>query len=174
MSRLKRHRLVFGTAITLTRHNFPAVMEERFMRILMETGCSLVFTIDYVPIEEGTEGLVLTGDQIAAESGLMAGFRKRFPGVFVAFPGDEDRFGGCMSSGRGFIHVSAEGDVEPCPASPYSDANLKESSLRDALQSRLLTTIRANRRMLSETGGTCALWENREWVESLLPGKQAR
>lgn len=172
MANLKQDRLIFGTAITLTRENYPTVMNGNFMRMLCDTGCSIIFTIDYVPIETGTDSLILTDEQIASEPVLMEEFRRDFPGVFVSFPGDEDKFGGCMSSGRGFIHISAAGDVEPCPASPYSDANLKESTLKDALQSRLLTTIRSHRQMLSETGGTCALWENREWVISLLPKKE--
>ncbi len=31
--------------------------------------------------------------------------------------------------------ISAEGNIEPCPFAPYSDTNLKDSSLKEALQS---------------------------------------
>ena len=93
-------------------------------------------------------------------------FRKKYPAMFIALPWDEEEIGGCLSSGRGFIHISAEGNVEPCPFVPYSDTNLKHLSLKEALQSKMLNTIRENHEQLEETHG-CALWEKREWVKSL-------
>jgi MoaA/NifB/PqqE/SkfB family radical SAM enzyme len=82
-------------------------------------------------------------------------------------PGDEKDFGGCLSAGRGFVHVSAEGNLEPCPFAPYSDINLKNTSLKDGLQSKFLQTIRDSEDQLGESGGSCALWAKREWKISL-------
>jgi len=75
-----------------------------------------------------------------------------------------------MASGRGFVHVNAEGDLEPCPFSPFSDVNLREVPLREALQSRFLREVRESDAHLSEAGGGCALWTSRDWLESLLGG----
>jgi MoaA/NifB/PqqE/SkfB family radical SAM enzyme len=91
--------------------------------------------------------------------------------LFIAVPGDEEEIGGCLSAGRGFVHINANGDLEPCPFAPYSDTNLRDSSLREALQSDFLKAIRANHKHLRETEGRCALWVNREMVESLLRAK---
>ena len=99
----------------------------------------------------------------------MAALRAKYRALFVAVPGDEDKFGGCLAGGRGFVHISADGDVEACPFAPYSDTNLRDSSLREALQSELLATIRHNSDQLGEGKGGCALWEQKEWVHSLLP-----
>ncbi|MHB8278883.1 MAG: SPASM domain-containing protein [Candidatus Humimicrobiaceae bacterium] len=76
--------------------------------------------------------------------------------------------GGCLASGRGFAHISPEGNLEPCPFAPYSDTNLKNLSLKEALNSDFLRKIRENHDKLSETKGGCALWENRDWVQSIL------
>jgi MoaA/NifB/PqqE/SkfB family radical SAM enzyme len=97
-------------------------------------------------------------------------FRKKFSAVFIALPWDEEEIGGCLSAGRGFVHISAEGNVEPCPFVPYSDTNLKDVSLKEALQSKMLSVIRENHTQLQETHG-CALWERREWVMSLAGSK---
>ncbi len=78
------------------------------------------------------------------------------------------RFAVIMAGGRGFVHVSPEGRLEPCPFSPFSDVSLKEMSLKEALQSKLLRTIRENSDQLDESKGGCALWEKRDWVASLL------
>ncbi len=94
--------------------------------------------------------------------------RTQFPAIFIEIPGDEEQYGGCLAAGRGFIHVSTDGDLEPCPVSPYSDTNVQQLSLKEALESRLLQAIRQRHETLSETQGGCALWTEREWVQSLL------
>jgi len=98
----------------------------------------------------------------------MAAFRKQFSALFISVPGDEEQFGGCLAAGRGFIHVSADGNVEPCPFVPFSDANLNKVSLKDALQSRFLAAVRGNSDRLEEGPGGCSLWHERQWLESLL------
>jgi MoaA/NifB/PqqE/SkfB family radical SAM enzyme len=122
--------------------------------------------VEYTPIQEGTENWVLTDSQKLEVIRKRDKFRKQFNALFIALPQDEEEIGGCLSSGRGFIHISSEGNVEPCPFVPFSDSNLNNMTLKDALQSRMLRTIRESHARLSETHG-CALWENREWVRSL-------
>ena len=73
-----------------------------------------------------------------------------------------------MAAGRGFIHKIAEGDVEPCTFATYSDMNLNNVSLKEALNSDFLKKICENHAQLYETGGSCALWEKREIVQSSL------
>jgi len=68
----------------------------------------------------------------------------------------------------GFVHINAEGDVEPCPFAPISDTSLKEVSLKEALQSEFLAQIRQISELSKYTGGGCALWKNRERVRSLF------
>jgi MoaA/NifB/PqqE/SkfB family radical SAM enzyme len=104
----------------------------------------------------------------AVLAGELNGYRSRHPALFIAVPRDEDDVGGCLSAGRGFIHINAAGDVEPCPFAPFSDVNLRNTSLRDALRSPLLSAIRDVPELARETGGGCILWKERERVQSLL------
>ena len=83
-------------------------------------------------------------------------------------PGDEEEFGGCLAAGRGFIHISASGNVEPCPFVPFSDKNLKNSSLKEALKSDFLKIIRDNSDELEEGPGGCTLWNKSGWLNSIL------
>ena len=87
--------------------------------------------------------------------------------LVVTLPGDEERYGGCLASGRGFLHISSTGAVEACPFAPYSDTNVKDKSLKEALKSDLLCRIRENHHLLAESRGGCALIENAQWIESL-------
>jgi MoaA/NifB/PqqE/SkfB family radical SAM enzyme len=153
--------------LTVTRQNFNIVTNRDFIKDLIDKGCRLFFFSDYVPVQPGTDELALTEAQQVEEARIVAAFRSEFQGLFVAFPGDEKDLGGCLGAGRGLIHVSAGGNVEPCPAAPFSDVNLQDMPLKDALQSEFLKRVRENHAHRNDTDG-CALWKHRDQVASLL------
>lgn len=174
ITKLKKKEVFWGTSITMTRTNFAEVTDEAFIKQLVDSGCKFFMLTEYTPVTEGTENWVLTEEQKAQVIGIRNKFRKKYSALFIALPWDEDEIGGCLSAGRGFVHISAEGNVEPCPFIAYSDTNLKNMSLKDALQSKMLRTIRENHGELKEIQG-CALWEKREWVQSLTnPSAEAK
>jgi MoaA/NifB/PqqE/SkfB family radical SAM enzyme len=168
LEKIKQSGIFYGLSFTVSRTNFETLTEELFINKLITSGCQLFFFVDYIPVKEGTEDNVITDEQRTALAIILDSFRAKFPSLFVSFPGDEESFGGCLSAGQGFIHVSAEGDLEPCPFAPYSDTNLNDLSLKEASKSKLLSKIRQNRTELIETKGGCALWEKRDWVKSLI------
>jgi MoaA/NifB/PqqE/SkfB family radical SAM enzyme len=167
MAHMKERGLFFGTSIMITRPNFALTTSRVFIRDLVGRGSRLFFFVDYVPIKAGTEHLVPSERQRGAEALTLDLFRAEFPGIFVAASASESAFGGCMAAGQGFIHVSPEGALEPCPFAPFSDANVRETSLREALASQLMRKIRESDEHLSESEGGCALWNKQAWVESL-------
>ena len=103
--------------------------------------------------------------------GMMQEYRSKYPSLFIAVPWDEDDVGGCLSAGRGFVHINATGDLEPCPFAPFSDTNVRENTLKDALQSKLCAKIRQIPELSREKGGGCVLWKERELVQSLFESK---
>ncbi|MBE0636197.1 radical SAM protein [Candidatus Bipolaricaulota bacterium] len=168
MRRLKEQHVFFGTSTTLTSENFELTTSRQHLRDLLKCGCRLFYYINYIPVESGTEHLQLPGGQVQEFETLLARYRKTLPCLFIAFPHDEIALGGCLAAGRGFVHINAYGDVEPCPFSPYSDRNLNHVSLLDAINSPLLRAIRESGVELDETDGHCALWTRKEWVQGLL------
>ncbi len=168
IEKLKSRDIFWSVSLTVTRTNFETVTDEQFVRDLVDSGCKLFFFVEYTPISDDTADWVPTDEQRNRLLELRNWLRSQFPALFIAIPGDEEEIGGCLSAGRGFVHISAEGNVEPCPFAPYSDANLRDLSLKDALQSEFLKTIRENHDKLSETEGGCALWVERDWIKSLI------
>lgn len=168
MARLDDYGIFFGTSLTVTRMNYDVVTGRDFVRRMRENGCRAFIYVEYNPVKKGTEDWVVTGQQREDILARMASYRSTQPGVYIGFPGDEKAFGGCLSSGRGFIHVSASGDLEPCPFAPFSDTSIRDMPLRDALNSRLFKALRENRDHLMESNGGCALWKKPEWVKSLM------
>jgi len=173
MDQLKRAGIFFSLAFTVTRGNFGVVTDPDFLQGAIDAGCRLFIHMEYTPIREGTDHWVITDAQRAQMKRIVEGFRQRFKAVFIAVPWDEEEQGGCLASGRGFVHISAAGDLEPCPFAPYSDVNLNDAPLREALKSPFLLSMRDNHAMFAETEGGCALWKNRDAVESLLGRKTA-
>ena len=168
IKKISGKNIFFGCSLTIARSNYSVITNKIFVSDLISLGCKLFIYVEYVPIKKGTEGLVLRKDERINLLNTLKDYRAGFPGLFIAFPGEEDELKGCMSSGRGFVHISAEGNVEPCPFAPYSDANLNNLPLKEALQSEFLKKIRENHEQLSETEGGCALWAKRGWAASLL------
>ncbi|MGZ4928797.1 MAG: radical SAM/SPASM domain-containing protein [Halobacteriota archaeon] len=173
MEKMRDEGIFFGCSLTITRSNVATITDKNFVKNLVEAGTRLFLLLEYVSFEEGTDDWVLTAEQRLHLRQKTEAFRAQFPALFIAIPGDEEQYGGCLAAGRGFVHISAGGDVEPCPASPVSDASVQSASLREALQSSLLQAIREQHDSLKETEGGCALWTEREWVRSLLPPKES-
>ena len=167
MERLSSRRIFFGTSTTLTRENFELATSSDHLQRLMDRGCRLFYYINYVPVQPGTDNLQLDLGQVKTLGERLTEYRRNLPALFIAFPHDEVALGGCLAAGRGFLHINAFGDVEPCPFSPYSDTNLNETTFAEALSSPLLRSILDSDVVLDETDGRCALWKRREWVSRL-------
>lgn len=171
MRKLKKRSLFFGASLTLTNMNFDTITNETFIQKLIDIGCKFFLFVEYNPIKPGTENLMVKENQRNKIMDIMRIYRAKWPALFIAVPGDEDEIGGCLAAGRGFIHISAEGDVEPCPFAPYSDMNLNNVTLRDALNSDFLRKIRENHAQLHSSDGSCGLWAKRDLVQALLKEK---
>jgi MoaA/NifB/PqqE/SkfB family radical SAM enzyme len=168
MARLRERGLFFGTSLTVTSQNLDTVSSPAYLHDLIASGCRLFFFVEYVPTVPGTEFLVLEEGQRAGLNRLLEELQRSLPGLFVALPGDEELYGGCLAAGRGFVHVSAEGRLEPCPFAPFSDVSLRDAPLAEALRSPFMRALRESDVHLAETQGGCALWAQREQVLALL------
>lgn len=137
MDALHERELLFGVSITVTTRNVREVLSPEFIDTLARRGCKLVVYVEFVPVtEESRELAPGEAERAMLKAGIDRLREAEQEMVFVSFPGDEKSSGGCIAAGRGFFHINAHGGAEPCPFSPYSDVNVRETSLRDALRSR--------------------------------------
>ena len=167
MDRFADKSLIFGASITVTTDNIREVTSEAFLDGLMDKGCKLVVYIEYVPVDEGSERLAPGDAERRYMEEAMDRLRSTCDAVMLSFPGDELAMGGCMAAGREFFHINSHGGAEPCPFSPYSDVNVKDMSLRDAMNSGLFRKLRAEGLLSGEHKGGCVLYEKRAEVEAL-------
>ncbi len=170
MENLDKKGRLFGASITLTSENYGEVLNSGFLDELEAKGCRAAFLIEYVQSGKEDEYLCLTESQKKTLREREEELYKKHDMLMVTLPGDEEKYGGCLASGRGFLHISSTGALEACPFAPYSDTNIKDMPLKQALKSSLLKDIRDKHDTLKESRGGCALKENREWIESLTAG----
>ena len=169
MAKMKEHHLIFGASVTVTTSNIEESVSAEFLDGLREQGCKAVFYIEYVPVTEETKGLAFGDEEREFLKNKLTIIRKEYPEmVFISFPGDEKTSGGCLAAGRGFFHINSQGGAEPCPFSPYSDINVRDTSLREALKSKLFVTLQTQHVLMEEHSGGCVLFERKAQVEQIL------
>ena len=169
MDELHRRGLVFGASVTVTAQNFKDVCSEAFLSELSGRGCKAVIYVEYVPVtDESKELAPADPEREYLHAEILRLRRERPEMVYISFPGDEKSSGGCVAAGRGFFHINSHGGAEPCPFSPYSDVNVRDTSLREALRSPLFTALRSGDILLDNHAGGCVLYEKRAQVEALI------
>ena len=169
MERIQKEHLIFGASVTATTANLQEITGREFLDELRERGCKAVIYVEFVPVTEESTDLAPGDDEREYLRNRLASIREEYPDmVFISFPGDEKTSGGCLAAGRGFFHINSHGGAEPCPFSPYSDINVKNTSLREALHSPLFSALREQDVLMEEHSGGCVLFERKETVEALL------
>ena len=145
------------------------VLSDEFLDAMRSRGCKAVFYIEFVPVDEEGAHLAPGEEERAYMAARIEELRtNKTDMIYISFPGDEKSSGGCLAAGRGFFHINSHGGAEPCPFSPYSDINVKDTSLREALQSELFTALRSSDILADDHIGGCVLHEKKDQVEALL------
>lgn len=166
---MRKNNLIFGASLTFTKENLDNLLSNEYINQLHDLGCKVIFFIEYVPVNEATVELAPGDSERELLLNEINRLRQDFSDmIFMSFPGDEKTSGGCLAAGRGFFHINSHGGAEPCPASPYSDINVADTSLIDALNSRLFKSLRDGDLLIDDHAGGCVLFENKEKVEELL------
>lgn len=169
MELMNKNNIIFGASLTFTKNNISSLVSNEFIDKLHDFGCKVVFFIEYVPVNEETKELAPNDEERDLLLNNLERLREEYSDMlFMSFPGDEKYSGGCLAAGRGFFHINSHGGAEPCPASPYSDINVKDASILEVLNSKLFKSLRDGGILMEDHNGGCVLFEHKEEVERLL------
>lgn len=169
MEVMKKNNIIFGASLTFTKGNLKSLVSREYIDKLHDFGCKVVFFIEYVPVNEQTKDLAPSDSERELLLDNIEQLRNEYSDMlFLSFPGDEKDSGGCLAAGRGFFHINSHGGAEPCPASPYSDINVRDTSLLEALNSKLFKSLRDGGLLMDDHEGGCVLFERQKEVENLL------
>ena len=144
-------------------------MNDKNIDDLIEQGIRIGVFIEHIPTtsEKQDLDLMLTRGERKKFRAEMLKYRETKSIYIVHSPGDEEFFGGCISAGRGFAHITPAGDLTPRPVSNIATHNLTKSTLLEGLASPLFKKIRENEHLLETEGMPCALFAHPKEVDEL-------
>ena len=90
------------------------------------------------------------------------------------FQNDAEYVGGCIAGGRRYLHINARGDVEPCVFIHYSNANIRDCSLLDALKSPIFMAYHDGQPFNENMLRPCPMLENPEKLRAMVKATGAK
>ena len=138
MKLLRERNLPFGISTCWTSANVDTVATEENMDWMIREGALFCWYFYFMPVgRSATSELMPTPEQREHMYRFIREMREKKPLFTLDFQNDGEFVGGCIAGGRRYIHINAAGDVEPCVFIHYSNANIHDVSLLDALRSPL-------------------------------------
>ena len=161
MKRLKDRGVPFGASLCYTSKNTDLLSSDEYMDWLIEQGTKFAWFFTYMPIGNGaaTE-LMVSAEQRALMYKKMHEWRHSKPIFALDFWNDGEYVQGCIAGGRHYFHINSNGDCEPCAFVHYSNVNIKECSVLDALQSPLFMAYKKNQPFNNNMLRPCPILDN--------------
>ncbi|MEE8715608.1 MAG: radical SAM protein [Coriobacteriales bacterium] len=166
MKLLKDHRLIFGLSACVTSVNEPVICTEEYFQQMIDWGAIFTWFFTFMPVGvDAVPELIPTAEQRNHMTRFIREMRGKMPLFTMDFWGDSQYVGGCIAGGRRYLHINAAGDVDPCVFAHYSNANIHDVSLLEALQSPLFMAYHDNQPFNDNLMRPCPILDN--------PGKLA-
>lgn len=161
MDLLKKHEILFGFSTCATSVNAEYVMSEEYLDKMIEKGCKYGWYFNYMPIGcTAQTDLLTTPEQREKMYYKLAEYRKTKPIFTIDFWNDGRFVGGCIAGGKHYMHINANGDVEPCVFIHYSNANIKDMSLLETLKQPIFKEYQKNQPFSDNLLRPCPLLDN--------------
>lgn len=172
MDLLRKNRLLFGISVCYTRENIKSVTSDEFIDLMIEKGVKFGFYFNYMPVGKTADiDLIPTPEQREFMYGWMRKCRDKTSGkqIFMFdFQDDAEYVGGCIAGGRNYFHINSNGDIEPCVFIHYSDSNIRDKTLLEALQSPLFMAYYHNQPFNDNHLRPCPMLENPDYLRKMV------
>ncbi len=161
MDILKRKKLIFGISCCYTSKNTDIIGSERYFDDMIERGAKFAWLFTYMPVGvDAVPELMVTAEQRKFMYRQVRSFRETKPLFTLDFWNDGEYINGCLAGGRYYVHINANGDIEPCAFIHYSDSNIYEKTLLEALKSPLFMQYYKNQPFNDNLLRPCPLLDN--------------
>lgn len=175
MALLKEHKLPFGISTCYTSQNYQDITSEEYFDMIIDAGALFVWFFHYMPVGNGAAPQLLpTPEQRAEVYYRIREYRNRKPIFSMDFQNDAEYVGGCIAGGRRYLHINAKGDVEPCVFIHYSNANIRECTLLEALKSPIFMAYHDGQPFNENMLRPCPMLENPEKIRAMVKETNAQ
>ncbi|MCD6321579.1 MAG: radical SAM protein [Clostridiales bacterium] len=172
---LKEKKLLFGASCCYTSTNTAVIGSENYFDALIEFGAKFVWFFTYIPVgSNAVPELIATAEQREYMYNKVREFRKTKSLFTMDFWNDGEFAGGCIAGGRQYLHINANGDIEPCAFIHYSDSNIREKSLLEAYKSPLFMQYHDNQPFNPNMLRPCPLLDNPEKLVMMVEASGAQ
>ncbi|MCK9303647.1 MAG: radical SAM protein [Bacteroidales bacterium] len=172
MDLLKQHKLLFGTSICYTSKNIETVTSDKFLQMLVDKGVLYSWYFHYMPVgNDASLELLPSVEQRKAIYHRIRSIRTKENPLEIMpmdFQNDGEYVGGCIAGGKNYLHINANGDVEPCVFIHYSTANIKDMSLFDALKQPLFNDYHDHQAFNKNMLRPCPMLENPGFLKKMV------
>ncbi|WMJ86955.1 radical SAM protein [Anaerocolumna sp. MB42-C2] len=175
MELLKKKKLAFGASCCYTCKNTEVIGSEAFIDDLIAKGAKFVWFFTYIPVgADAVPELIVTANQRELMYRQINNFRKTKPIFCMDFWNDGEYAGGCVAGGRRYLHINSAGDIEPCAFIHYSDSNIYNKSILDALQGPLFIQYYKNQPFNCNHLRPCPLLDNPQRLVEMVEKSGAK
>ena len=166
---LHRKKLVYGISACYTSANFESITSEAFFDQLIGLGCYFIWYFHYMPVgNDASPELLPTPEQRIATYHRIRKYRAEKPLFAMDFQNDAEYVGGCIAGGRRYLHINANGDVDPCVFIHYSDSNIREKTLLECLQSPIFMAYHDGQPFNKNMLRPCPMLENPQLLREIV------
>jgi MoaA/NifB/PqqE/SkfB family radical SAM enzyme len=142
MDRLRQAGIPFGFSATATRQNNELISSDEFVKFWIDRGCFIGWYFNYLPIGKKPDlSLMPSPEQRIDRRKRLIEMRLHLPIILADFWNDGPLVGACIAGDR-YVHITANGSVEPCVFVHFARDNIKEKSLAEILASQFFHSIR--------------------------------
>lgn len=174
MDILREKGVVFGFSACYTSKNIGTIGSDEFVDLMIEKGCLFGWYFTYIPVgKDAVTDLIASADQRAYMYHKIREWRGTKPCFLLDFWNDGEYVHGCIAGGRHYLHINANGDVEPCAFIHYSNININNCSLLEALQSPLFKEYRKNQPFNENMLRPCPMLDNPEKLREMVKNSKA-
>lgn len=171
---LHRKKLIYGISSCYTSANFDSITSEEFFDKLIDLGAYFIWYFHYMPVgNDASPDLMPTPEQRTETYRRIRHYRATKPLFAMDFQNDAEYVGGCIAGGRRYLHINANGDVDPCVFIHYSDSNIREKTLLEALQSPMMMAYHDNQPFNENMLRPCPMLENPEKLRAMVAKTEA-
>lgn len=170
MDILSEYGVPFGYSVCVTRENVEEVMSNQFVELMIQRGAFVGWYFLYMPVcgDRNTDLMPLP-EQRKLMKERRDYVRAHYPILIIDFWNDAPYVGGCISA-KYYCHINNFGDVEPCIFTHFSQVNIKNRSLKEALNCELFKEIRSRQPFNENLFLPCPLidnpWESRIFIKT--------
>ncbi len=169
MELLKSHNLPFGISTCYTSRNCADITSEEFFNYMIDSGALFAWFFHYMPVGNGAAPELLpTPEQREMVYHRIREYRSTKALFTMDFQNDAEYVGGCIAGGRRYLHINAKGDVEPCVFIHYSNCNIHDVSLLDALKSPLFMAYHDGQPFNDNMLKPCPMLENPDLLPEMV------